>query len=208
MTCKRQTSIHPLFTRYAGFLLLPMVLWHVNAIVAVVTSIMLFVFLRSPDRIPRRMSRDEVLAAADGTILDIRDDGKTLRVSTFLSLFDVHVQYAPVDGLIIRQSYKPGEFHPAHVMEKSSYNERLATDILCDNGRDVVSVVQIAGQLAKRIDPYVSQGQHVHKGCKLGMILFGSRVDIVVDSGRYVSLVRKGQHVTAGMTVLLIKRRA
>lgn len=199
--------MHLLFSRYPRFLLLSLALFKVNTTVAIVYLVTLFIFFRNPDRVSLIHSSDEVVAAADGTILEIHDDGKTIRVCTFLSLLDVHVQYAPVDGIVIRQTHKPGEFHPAYIMEKSLYNERLTTDILCNNGQDVISVVQIAGQLAQRIDSFISQGQQVTKGCKFGMILFGSRVDVIVPSGRYVPLVKKGQHVAAGITTMFKARR-
>lgn len=213
-SCQKRTDQHLLFSRFPRYLLLPLMLYQVHPTTALVTLIILFVFLRSPDRIPRIENRndrndrnDDIYSPADGTILDIEENTHNIVVSIFLSVFDVHVQYSPVDGKIVRQKYVRGEFHPAFLTEKSKYNERLLTDIRTRDG-NTITVIQIAGQIANRIESFVKTGDAVTTGCKLGIIKFGSRVNIVVPrkEGMYRN-VKIGDYVTAGETILISRQK-
>jgi len=205
MSCELQTDVHLLLTRYRRYLILPLLLFKVNQTSAYAVLLILFLFFRSPDRVFKDQTRSEdITSPADGTILDIkRHDNGNIVISTFLSVFDVHVQYSPTNGTIVSQQYVKGQFNPAYLMEKSQYNERLKSDILTSNGK-IISVIQIAGQIANRIDSYVKPGSLVRKGCRLGMIMFGSRVDIIVQEKDFTLAkdVHIGTYVFAGHTTL------
>lgn len=171
---------------------------------AIATATAFFVFFRNPDRLfpanPKFLT-----SPADGVVLDVSTDARRIRLSIFLSVFDVHVQYAPCDGQVIAQRYKRGQFNPAYIAKKSAYNERLETDILTKHG-DVITVVQIAGQFANRIDTFVGKGLQVSRGCRLGLIKFGSRVDLIVPNDKYTLAknISPGSRVIGGETVLFV----
>jgi phosphatidylserine decarboxylase len=121
------------------------------------------------------------------------------RVSIFMSVFDCHVNRAPVSGRIERIVYTPGKFLNADLDKASEDNERNALVIASDAGR--VGVVQIAGLIARRIVCWIKEGQPVHTGERIGMIRFGSRVDVYLPPGT-VPLVSEGQTALAGETVI------
>ena len=121
------------------------------------------------------------------------------RVSIFMSVFDCHVNRAPVAGRIERIAYTPGKFLNADLDKASEDNERNALVIATDKGR--VGVVQIAGLVARRIVCWVKDGQRIGAGERIGMIRFGSRLDVYLPAGT-VPLVSVGQTSLAGETVL------
>lgn len=217
--CVLESQRHLLFTKYKRYLLLPMLLWYLQAEkTSVVLTLFLFLFFRSPSRISD-VPKDILVSPADGTIMDIRHitdkSGEIyIHISIFLNVFNVHVQYSPCNGVVLAQRYKRGEFYPAYISLKSQYNERLETDIaISDENGDrghskLITVVQIAGQMAQRIDSFVKLGSNVKRGCHLGMIQFGSRVDLIVNS-RDFSLgnnVNPGQTVTGGHSILFVPK--
>ncbi|WHT19952.1 phosphatidylserine decarboxylase [Crossiella sp. CA-258035] len=166
-------------------------------------------FFREPKRVaPART--DVVTAAADGTVylVDTAVPPAELewgsepvqRVSVFLSIFDVHVQRAPVSGEITQVAYRPGKFLSADLDKASEDNERNSLLIRTDSGAEVV-VVQIAGLVARRILCQVTAGQRIEVGQTYGLIRFGSRVDIYLPKGSTV-LVQQGQRTIGGETVL------
>lgn len=203
-SCIKDVEGHLLFTVYPWYLLLPLMLWKLSESVSIACFLLFAVFFRNPTRRPFLNDDINILSPADGTVLQVFDDKQGHWViAIFLSILDVHVQYAPTNGKIISQHYTKGRFNPAYMMEKSQYNERLQTDILRPDG-DVISVVQIAGQLAQRIDSFVKIGDNVSKGCRLGMIKFSSRVDLIVPQRSYELMlgIKAGDHVSAGITPL------
>jgi phosphatidylserine decarboxylase len=121
------------------------------------------------------------------------------RVSIFMSVFDCHVNRSPVGGRIERIVYTPGKFLNADLDKASEHNERNALVIVADAGR--VGVVQIAGLIARRIVSWTKQGQEIVAGERIGMIRFGSRVDVYLPAGT-VPLVCEGQTALAGETVI------
>ena len=123
-----------------------------------------------------------------------------LRVSTFLSLFNVHVNRVPVSGVVRQVRYTPGKFLNASLDKASSDNERNAVLIVTPEGKEVV-VVQIAGLVARRILCTLKEGQQVRAGERMGLIRFGSRVDVFLPTTARVR-VSEGQQVYAGLTVL------
>jgi phosphatidylserine decarboxylase len=166
-------------------------------------------FFRDPERVtPLRPGL--VIAPADGKIsaidkvrppaeLGLGEDER-VRVSIFLSVFDVHINRAPVAGTVRRVLYVPGAFLNAAVDKASEENERCALIIGQDDAPDIV-VVQIAGWVARRILTFVKEGQNVGVGERFGLIRFGSRADVYLPPGK-TALVSVGQRAVAGETVL------
>jgi phosphatidylserine decarboxylase len=160
-------------------------------------------FFRDPEReapvVPRA-----VLAPADGTVRELVDDfddfvGPARRVSIFLSPLDVHVNRAPIAGLVVATTYTPGRFLAAWKAEASRVNERCAVHLQGDTAR--VTVVQIAGVVARRIVCRVGAGHKLAAGERFGMIRFGSRTDCYMPRDTRVH-VSPGDRVRAGRTVL------
>jgi len=121
------------------------------------------------------------------------------RVSIFMSVFDCHVNRSPVSGRVERIAYTPGKFLNADLDKASEDNERNALVIAAEAGP--VGVVQIAGLIARRILCWTKEGQEMAAGERIGMIRFGSRVDVYLPSGT-VPLVAEGQTSLAGETVI------
>nr|NIQ27533.1 phosphatidylserine decarboxylase family protein [Gammaproteobacteria bacterium] len=125
--------------------------------------------------------------------------GQALRISIFLSLFDVHVNRYPVSGAVELREYEPGRFEPAWRSSASASNERSSTGI--HTVRFPVLVRQIAGLAAKRIVTYAQVGDHVRQGERMGLIRFGSRVDVYLPATANVD-VRVGKRAVGGVTIL------
>jgi len=121
------------------------------------------------------------------------------RISIFMSVFDCHVNRSPVSGRIERMVYRPGAFISADLDKASEDNER--NGFIISSGRVRIGVVQIAGLVARRIVPFVQEGQTVAAGDRIGMIRFGSCVDVYLPEGSK-SLAAEGQTAIAGETVL------
>ncbi len=166
-------------------------------------------FFRHPPRTPPTHP-GLVVAPADGLVcltdtappppeLGLASD-PVPRVSIFLSLFDAHVQRAPVGGEVISVVHRPGRFHSADLAAASTDNERNSVLIRTPEGREVV-VVQIAGLVARRIVCEVKAGDRVGIGDTYGLIRFGSRLDTYLPAGSEV-LIEPGQRALAGETVL------
>lgn len=126
--------------------------------------------------------------------------GPWQRVSVFMSVFDVHINRAPVSGRIVRVAYRPGAFFNADLDKASEQNERNGFVIEEPDGRRI-GVVQIAGLVARRIVPFVGEGATVSAGERIGMIRFGSRLDVYLPEGTPV-LVAVGQQAVAGETII------
>src|SRR5882757_10409583 len=122
------------------------------------------------------------------------------RISVFLSVFDVHVQWLPVDGEIHAIHYRPGKFLSADLDKASEDNERNSMWLVTPAGQDVV-VVQIAGLVARRIVCSIAEGDKATAGATYGLIRFGSRVDTYLPAGSRV-LVEPGQRTIGGETVV------
>lgn len=168
-------------------------------VLAVSLFLFLAYFFRSAPPPPPSGPQD-ILSPAEGTILRILPlHGNRVLISTFLSPLNVHIQYAPMTGFIRRIQYKPGEFHPAYMFEKSSYNERVITDI--DTAAGPMQIIQLAGMLARRIVSFYKEGDRIERGEPFGLIKFGSRVDLIVPAGSGELAVHEGDEIKVG-TVL------
>jgi phosphatidylserine decarboxylase len=166
-------------------------------------------FFRDPERVtPRR--KGLVTSAADGKVAAIADvpapselqlGRETMsRISVFLSIFDVHIVRSPVAGRITRSHYVPGAFLNAELDKASEENERRALVIETETGENV-GVVLIAGLIARRIVTFAGEGTSVARGERIGLIRFGSRVDVYLPSGTRV-VADVGQTAIGGETGL------
>jgi phosphatidylserine decarboxylase len=177
-----------------------------------------FAFFRDPERVVPQ-GDDLVLAPADGLVtlicqvpppleLQAPDHGGSqglgaepvTRVSIFMSVFDVHINRAPVGGTVRRVVYIPGKFMNADLDKASDENERQHILIERSDGRPI-GCTQIAGLVARRIVPFVKPGDIVAAGQRIGLIRFGSRVDVYLPQGTDTKVLL-GQKVVAGETIL------
>jgi phosphatidylserine decarboxylase len=170
-----------------------------TAIVFLILSLFIAFFFRDPERkIPDDPS--VVVSPADGKVVEILQlaDGTT-RISIFLSIFNVHINRAPVDGIIESTQYSPGKFKPAFDSSASAENEQNV--LVIDHGSYKIRVSQIAGILARRIVCWKKTGESVQKGERFGLIKFGSRVDLTLPVN-VIPSVKMGDRVKGGSTVM------
>lgn len=176
--------------------------WNWLAGVFIVLGLFVLFFFRDPQRIPPP-GEENIVSPADGRIMEVVEepsDGKPgRRISVFLSIFDVHVNRSPVAGRITKIEYRTGKFYAAMRGRASAENEQNAFFVQSDRGEVVFK--QIAGWVARRIVVWKSTGDSVVRGERVGMIRFGSRMDIWLPEGAEI-VVRPGQHVAGGTSVL------
>ncbi len=164
-------------------------------------------FFRDPDR-QNPVDGKVVLAPADGKILEVRhlEDGKNplgrpaIKVSVFMTIFNVHVNRIPVSSVIKDITYNQGKFFSANLDKASKYNENNKITLNASHTQEVV-FIQIAGLIARRIACWVKAGDQVVAGQRFGLIRFGSRVEVYLPDGTQI-VVRKDQRVTAGKTIM------
>ena len=180
-----------------------------DSLTVVAGALTLFVlyFFRDPDR-EAGVQENGVLSPADGKVVGVwnLESGenplgtRAVKVSVFMSLFDVHVNRIPTGGRISRISYRPGAFFAANLDKASEKNERNALTLETHDGKHVV-FVQIAGLIARRIACWVQEGDEVQAGQRFGLIRFGSRVDVFLPEGSRVA-VQPREKVKAGKTII------
>ncbi|MBN1105507.1 MAG: phosphatidylserine decarboxylase family protein [Deltaproteobacteria bacterium] len=176
-------------------------------LVAGVLTVFTVYFFRDPDRL-QEVTERTVLAPADGRVVDIQVlDGKdnllgesAVKVSVFMSLFNVHVNRIPARGRISDITYQPGRFVSANLDKASEQNENNRITLQTGGGAHIV-FVQIAGLIARRIACWVREGDDVTAGQRFGLIRFGSRVDIYLPRNTRI-VVGKAQKVKGGETIL------
>jgi phosphatidylserine decarboxylase len=188
---------------------LGLLLAHWLAWLGLLFTIVCLFFFRDPERVPPGRP-GTVVAPADGRVIAIvaavppAELGlgamPRWRVSTFLSLINVHVNRIPADGIVSRIAYRHGTFVSASDDKASDANERNAIALRLADGREI-AVVQIAGLVARRIVCDVREGDAVHAGQRLGIIRFGSRADLYLPEG-VRPLVAVGQTMIGGETVI------
>ncbi len=194
---------------FAGVTVLLFLLSDVLGWIGVGLTIWCYYFFRDPPRsVPQREGL--IVSPADGIVSLIEEavppaelgigDAPLTRVSVFMSVFNCHVNRAPVAGTITAMAYRPGKFFNASLDKASSDNERNSLCIEMADGRSIV-VVQIAGLVARRIVGFVQKGQSLRTGERFGLIRFGSRLDVYLPDG-VNPLVALGQTMVAGETVL------
>jgi len=204
--------IHPEgYPFIGGFALASLILfwlWTPLGWIGTVLTVWCTLFFRDPVRVTP-VREGIVVAPADGRVSMISHavppaelglgDKAVPRVSIFMSVFNCHVNRAPVAGKIERIAYRPGAFINAELDKASEDNERNSLVISSTNGR--IGVIQIAGLVARRIVCFVKEGQLIGAGERFGLIRFGSRLDVYLpDGGR--ALVSEGQTAIAGETIL------
>jgi phosphatidylserine decarboxylase len=189
------TFIILFFSKFVGALLIVITVW-------------VYYFFRDPERYS--ISDDNFLVSpADGLITDISEKSgpeelrlentSFTKISVFMNVFNCHVNRVPSSGLVEEIFYKPGKFLNASLDKASEENERNYFKIKLDNGEEII-IVQIAGLIARRIVCEVEQGQNLKQGDRIGMIRFGSRVDIYFKNKKV--LAKLGQNVVAGESLL------
>ncbi len=188
-----------LFSKLLGFIL-------------AVISIWIYYFFRDPDRFS--INNDDFLVSpADGLITSISEQSGPMelqlenttftKISVFMNVFNCHVNRTPVSGKVEEINYKPGKFFNASLDKASEENERNYYKIKCKQTGEEIIIVQIAGLIARRIVCEVSQDQILKQGERIGMIRFGSRVDIYFKNKNVLAKV--GQNVIAGESLIASK---
>jgi phosphatidylserine decarboxylase len=219
----RWPSIHPEARKFAAIaavlcLIFAFLAWETLAWPMGALTLGILAFFRDPQRVTPQADKF-VIAPADGLVTLIQkvpppreltlDDGHgtvrlgdtpVTRISIFMSVFDVHINRAPIGGTVRRVVYIPGKFVNADLDKASEENERQ--HILIERGDGVaIGFTQIAGLVARRIVPFVKPGDMLAAGQRVGLIRFGSRVDVYLPEGTEPRVIM-GQKVVAGETVL------
>ena len=190
------TFIVLLFSNFFGSILILITIW-------------IYYFFRDPERYP--INDDSFLVSpADGLITDISERTGPIelqlenttytKASIFMNVFNCHVNRTPLTGTVEEINYKPGKFFNASLDKASEENERNYYKIKCSKSGEEIIVVQIAGLIARRIVCEVEQGQNLKQGDRIGMIRFGSRVDIYFKNKKVLAKV--GQNVVAGESLI------
>ena len=190
------TFIVLLFSKFLGSILILITVW-------------VYYFFRDPERHP--INDDSFLVSpADGLITDISEQTGPIelqlenttytKASIFMNVFNCHVNRTPLTGTVEEINYKPGKFLNASLDKASEENERNYYKIKCSKSGEEIIIVQIAGLIARRIVCEVEQGQNLKQGDRIGMIRFGSRVDIYFKNKKVLAKI--GQNVVAGESLI------
>ena len=177
-------------------------------LVSLVLTVWVYYFFRDPERVP--INDDNYLVSpADGLVVQVQEtegpkelgleNKKFTKISIFMNVFDCHVNRIPCDGKVSEILYKSGKFLNASLDKASEDNERNYYKIINSKGEDII-VVQIAGLIARRIVCEISKDQDLKQGNRIGMIRFGSRVDVYFAN--YTPLVKVNQKTIGGETLL------
>jgi phosphatidylserine decarboxylase len=191
--------------------------WWVPPAAAVPAVVLVFVvaFFRDPERTPPA-GGEKVLSPADGRVADVEEmheeeflGADALRVGIFMSVFNVHVNRAPVSGRVVYRGYRRGKFRNAMSAAASRENECAVVGLERADGRRVL-VKQIAGLIARRIVCDCAEGDRLERGRRFGMVKFGSRLEVTVPrAAGFRPMVAVGDRVRAGETVLgVLEERA
>ncbi|HET7188565.1 MAG TPA: phosphatidylserine decarboxylase family protein [Gemmatimonadaceae bacterium] len=181
--------------------------WPLWLLAFVLTLLALWVayFFRDPERSGPR-GEQVVIAPADGKVVLIQEvdeptfmSGRAKRISIFMNVFNVHVNRYPVSGTVRYVKYNPGKFLNAAVEKSSLENEQMSVGI--ETGRTRILVRQIAGLIARRIVTYSKEGEQVEQAQRMGLIRFGSRVDVFLPLDAVVK-AQIGDMTVAGTTVI------
>ncbi len=176
--------------------------------ISILLTVWVYYFFRDPDRII--IDDDKFLVSpADGQVIKITNSSGPIelglenksftKISIFMNVFNCHVNRIPISGTIEKIYYKPGKFFNASLDKASEENERNYYKVKTKNGEELV-IVQIAGLVARRILCEASKDQELKQGERIGIIRFGSRVDLYFNNKKI--LVKKGQNVLAGESLI------
>jgi len=177
-----------------------------SVVACIATAFVLF-FFRDQDR-TNNAGRDAILTPADGTILEVKHLEGTdnplgqpaIKISVFMSLFNVHVNRIPVTGTVKKIIYQPGKFFSANLDKASKYNENNRIEMETTDSLKIV-VVQIAGLIARRIACWVKEGDNLTTGQRFGLIRFGSRLEVYVPDNLKI-IAQPHQKVKAGKSII------
>lgn len=179
--------------------------WWVGSIFFLVLSAAFTFFFRDPKRIPPS-GQNFIVSPADGQVIKIDDfsdhpevQGPGKVISIFLSLLDVHFTRSPIAAEVKKVDYQPGKFFPAYREEASSQNE--SNSLLLDSAAGNIFLKQMVGVAARRIKCYVKPGDRVELGQKIGLMYFGSRVDLYLPNSIEIK-VSLNQKVKGGLTII------
>jgi phosphatidylserine decarboxylase len=176
--------------------------WYVTAAILMFLALFVFSFFRDPERvIPAEPGA--VVSPADGRVVVVTDEENAgrpgQRVSIFLAIWNVHVNRAPTAGTITKMEYRPGKFLAAMRERASVENEQNVFTLSTEAGEMVFK--QVAGLIARRVVSWKKQGEKVARGERIGLVRFGSRVDVWLPKDAEV-LVKLGENVKGGSSVL------
>ena len=177
----------------------------------IIITVWVYYFFRDPERYS--IGDDKFLVSpADGLVTDVSEKSgpeelrlentSYTKISIFMNVFNCHVNRVPISGKVEEIFYKPGKFLNASLDKASEENERNYYKIKLNNGEEII-IVQIAGLIARRIVCDVEQGQELKQGDRIGMIRFGSRVDVYFKNKK--PLVKLGQNIVAGESLLAVE---
>ena len=180
--------------------------WWIGSLASVALAVWVVAFFRDPERAGQRDDR-LILAPADGKVVSVLETdepaffgGRSVRVSIFMNVFDCHVNRYPAPGTVAYRHYNPGRFGHAAAEKSSLDNEQASVGLTTARGK--VLVRQIAGLIARRIVTDHNVGTQVRQGDRMGMIRFGSRVDMFLPVVGVRVLVQPGDTTLAGITVV------
>src|SRR3990167_1285003 len=180
-----------------SFFIYPKLFW-----ILIPLFVFCFYFFRNPERTCVNCEDPLLIVSpADGRVLKIEEIGDQYKISIFLSVSDVHVNWIPTAGKIDSITYRPGKFLVAYHPKSSENNERNSVVISTPSGQ-TMEVRQIAGLIARRICCWISIGQDVKRGDKFGMIRFGSRIEILEKRDAFDVYLQEGQYVYGGQTII------
>jgi phosphatidylserine decarboxylase len=176
--------------------------WYLTAAVLVLLALFVFSFFRDPDRvIPAEPGA--IVSPADGRVVVVTEEENAgrpgQRVSIFLAIWNVHVNRAPASGSITKMDYRPGKFFAAMRERASLENEQNVFTLSTEAGEMVFK--QIAGLIARRVVSWKKAGEQVARGERIGLVRFGSRVDVWLPKGAEI-LVKVGENVKGGSSLI------
>ena len=176
--------------------------WYIVGTVLVLLALFVFSFFRDPDRvIPSEPGA--VVSPADGRVVVVTEEENAgrpgQRVSIFLAIWNVHVNRAPASGTIVKMDYRPGKFLAAMRERASFENEQNVFTLSTESGEMVFK--QIAGLIARRVVSWKKAGEQVLRGERIGLVRFGSRVDVWLPKGAEI-LVKVGENMKGGSSVI------
>ncbi|BAT72056.1 phosphatidylserine decarboxylase [Thermosulfidibacter takaii ABI70S6] len=171
--------------------------WYALSTLFFVILLWLLAFFRDPER-EIVFSPEYVLSPADGKVMLVEEKPQGVHIAIFMSIFDCHVNRAPHTG-VVKRIYPGGKGYKAAFMGSSDIN--VSNTIELETVHGLMKIVQITGLIARRILCWVKEGDRVEAGDRIGMIMFGSRVDLYLP-GEWELFVRKGMKVKAGETIL------
>ena len=171
-------------------------------VVYTIFLLFLMYFYRFPVR-ENRYPSNIMVSPCDGKVVHIQKiNSVTTHIVVSLNIFDCHVQWCPISGIVQSVKHKEGRFHPAYMLQKSKYNERTESIIYLPQINDKIKIVQIAGQVARRIVTDVTQKEKIRRGDRYGMIKLGSRVDLFIPHDKIKLLINIGDRLLGNKTVL------